>query len=303
MYRTLVVPLDGSPFAEQAIPTACTIARASGAHVELVRVHRTYTFELGENSHWDAVTRRDETEYLARTAASAEVRWGAEVAGTVLDGPIAEAICDHAQEVPAPLIVLSTHGRTGFSRAWLGSSADAVVRHAVAPVLLLRTREEEGAIEGTVIAEIVVALDGSGFAEQVLPHALSLAEATSARVVLVRVVEPVTVPVAEYAPSYASAAAAMSETTQVLIGRAEGYISGLAARLRHDHPMLDIRGDVRVAPSAATAIITDAAERHADVVALATHGRGVSRLLIGSVADKVLRGGSGAVLLVRPHHD
>lgn len=304
MYRTLVVPLDGSPFAEHAIGVACSIAKASGARVELVRVHRTYTFDMGEGSHWDAVTRQDETVYLTHAAACAEARWDLEVATAVLDGPIAEAICEHAQEAPAPLIVLSTHGRTGFSRAWVGSSADAVVRHAVSPVLLLRCTDEGAADrDGLAIHEIVVALDGSGFAEQVIPHALSLAEAANAHVLLLRVVEPVTIPVAEFAPFYAGAAAAMAESTQVLVERAEQYASELAGRLRREHENLEVRSDVCVATSAAPAIIEHAAERHAEVVALATHGRGVSRLLLGSVADKVLRGGTGAVLLVRPHHD
>lgn len=304
MYRTILVPLDGSPFAEHAIGMASCVARASGARVELVRVHRTYAFDLGDDSHWDEMTRRDEAEYLARTAASAAVRGDTRVDTAVLDGPIAVAICEHAQELPAPIIILSTHGRTGFSRAWLGSVADAVVRHAVSPLLLLRSAEDGApARDDVAIREVIVALDGSGFSEQILPHALSLAECARARLLLLRIVEPVTVPVAEYAPSFAAAAQAMSETTQVLVSRAEEYVSGVAARARHDHPELDIRADVRVSGSAAKAIIEVAAERHADVVALATHGRGMSRLLLGSVADKVLRGGPGAVLLVRPHLD
>lgn len=304
MYRTILVPLDGSPFAEHALGTACDLAAASGARVELLRVHRTYTFDLGDDSHWDEMTRRDELEYLARTAASAGTRCRARIETAVLDGPVAEAICEHAQEAPAPLIVLSTHGRTGFSRAWLGSVADAVVRHAVCPVLLLRSSEEAAAAgDGLHIRLLVVALDGSGFAEQALPPALALAQCAKAQLVLLRIVEPVTVPVAEYAPSFAAAAQAISDTTQVLVSRAEDYVSGLAARMRYDHPELDVRSDVRVAGSPAKAILDDLVERHADVVALATHGRGMSRLFLGSVADKVLRGGSAAVLVVRPHLD
>lgn len=303
MYRTILVPLDGSPFAEHAIGTASRMARASGARIELVRVHRTYAFDLGDDSHWDETTRRDEMEYLARTAATAAARADLRVDTAVLDGPIAEAICEHAQELPAPLITLSTHGRTGFSRAWLGSVADAVVRHAASPVLLLRSAEDGPPRDDVTIRELIVALDGSGFSEQILPHALSFAECARARLLLLRIVEPITVPVAEYAPSFAAAAQAMSETTQVLVSRAEEYVSGVAARARHDHPELDIRADVRVSGSAARAIIDVASERHADMIALATHGRGMSRLLLGSVADKVLRGGPGAVLLVRPHVD
>ncbi len=305
MYHTLIVPLDGSTFGEHALDSAGEIAAGSSAALELVRVHRVFhPGSNGDGARWEELTLREEREYLDRVAGEVRARWKVDVSTRLLEGPVADIICEHAQEAPAPLIVMSTHGRTGFSRAWIGSVADAVVRHATAPVLLLRCTDEEAAPSNVhQFHEIIVALDGSSFAEQVLPHALSLAHAASARLLLLRVVEPLTAPAPELPVAYIPAAEVFGETTRVLMTRAEDYVTALAQRLRKENPSLDVRGEVCLSESPASTIIEAANREHAEVVALATHGRGVSRLVIGSVADKVLRGGPGAVLAVRPRHD
>ncbi len=305
MYRTLIVPLDGSKFGEYALETAAGIAAGSAAKLDLLRVHRAFHLDgNGDGARWDEITTREEEEYLAHAAADARERWKLEVSTHLLHGPVADCICEHAQDAPAPLIIMSTHGRTGFSRAWLGSVADAVVRHSTAPVLLIRCMDEAGPPAAVRrFHEIIIALDGSGFAEQVVPHACSLAHASSAKLLLLRIVEPLTSAAPEFPVPYVPASEALGDTTRVLLTRAEDYVTALAQRLRKDNPTLDVRGEVCLSESPANTIIDTAYREHAEVVALATHGRGVSRLVIGSVADKVLRGGPGAVLALRPTHD
>jgi nucleotide-binding universal stress UspA family protein len=281
------------------------LARRTGARIELVRVHAPMQAEIAAEPDWSESLRQDESEYLARTAARAEEALGAEVGTALLDGPVVGAICTYAGRLSAPLIIMSTHGRTGFSRLWLGSNADGIVRHTACPVLMLRPAEAtEGEPAPVLFRNVIVPLDGSPFAERVLPHAAELARATGAGLQLVRVVRPVNVPVfipvPEYPMAYMPTPESVAEETKAATDRAEAYMDGVVERVRRDAADLAVQAEVRVAESAAGAILEAAHTHDADAVALATHGRGLSRLVIGSVADKVLRSGLRAMLVVRP---
>jgi nucleotide-binding universal stress UspA family protein len=92
------------------------------------------------------------------------------------------------------------------------------------------------------------------------------------------------------------------ETTEQLEELARKYLDDLARRVRDEHG-LRVTVDVRMYEHAAPGIIEGAAAHQADLVAMSTHGRGASRLFVGSVADKVLRSGPRAVLLYRPSQD
>jgi nucleotide-binding universal stress UspA family protein len=142
MFKTIIVPLDGSLFAEQAVGTAATIAQHAEADLVLVRVHETYVFEATDYSLADDLSRRDQEQYLAEIAERVESLFGMVPERVLLDGFVDAAICDFAAGMESPLIVISTHGRTGFSRVWLGSIADAIVRRASTPVLMLRHHAE-----------------------------------------------------------------------------------------------------------------------------------------------------------------
>lgn len=303
MYKTIVVPLDGSEFAEQAIGTAVGIAQRSGAHLVLVRVHETYTFEATDYSRSDDMSRRDQEQYLATIAERVETEFGITPERSLLEGVVTASICDFALATEAPLIVISTHGRTGFSRFWLGSIADAIVRSASAPVLMLRHRNTDTPDISTShrFEQIIVPLDGSSFAELAVPYAVALADAFKAKLTLLRVVAPINVPTPLYAAPYvAPPIEEDEEALNLRIAGAEHYVREVANRIHADLPALDVALDVRVDESPAASIL-DAAKAHGvDTVALATHGRGQSRLVVASVADKVLRAGPAAVLIVRP---
>lgn len=307
MFRSLLVPLDGSAFAEQALSTAGAIAKRSGASIRLVRVHVPIAYgDLASVDRWEKELRRSEREYLARTAAWFGERFKVPATTSLLEDPIAPAICQGARR--ADLIVMSTHGRTGVSRAWLGSVADGVARHATVPVLMMRPESEidesEGNADGTIsIKRALVPLDGSLLAEGIMEHAIKLAATFGSSVTLVRVVEPVQMRSADYPLPYPIPLGVTDpEATDRLVAQANDYLTGVAARVRGQHP-LEVAIDVRVSERVAPAILEAADERGADLVAMASHGRGASRLLVGSVADKILRGAPRAVLLFRPSQD
>lgn len=304
MYRTLIVPLDGSATSELALPCVALMASATGAAIELVRVHHLYALEPKADREWVESIRRDEADYLARTAAYAQLEVACQVSFAVLEGPVVDAICDYARERDGALIVMSTHGRTGFSRLWFGSVADGVMHHTSNPVLLVRPPREASEPAELPLPRgglILVPLDGSDFAEQVLPHAVALSHAIDGEIFLLQVVQPM--------PALAPQRSFLYAPPQDLLGggstgavrdRADQYLSDLARNLRLRHAPVTVEYGVQVSENPATAIIECVHARAPAAVALATHGRGASRLLMGSVADKVLRGGPRVVLLLRP---
>jgi nucleotide-binding universal stress UspA family protein len=286
MFGSVLVPLDGSPFAEHALPLARAVARRAGAELDLVRVHGLYALKDPAAS-WcpydpaqDAECRREEEAYLANLARRLREAGPVRVSTAVVPGLVADGILGRAKDRHADLVVMTTHGVGPVSRFFLGSVADELVRRATAPLLLVRPPAAPPDLAAEpAVRHVLVPLDGSGLSEQVVEPAVELANVLGARLTLLRVVEPHPTP----GPGPAEEASA--------------YLEGWAGRLRGRAQ--GVRARVVAARHAASAILEEA--RSADLVALSTHGRGgVRRLLLGSVADKVLRGAAVPVLVCRP---
>jgi nucleotide-binding universal stress UspA family protein len=309
MFRTLIVPLDGSVFAEHVIPTAVDLAKRGSASLHLIRVHEGAEFELEPNDTLDAQMRTEAQDYVAGVAKHIETEHGVAATPVLLEGRAADSIIGHARRADEPLIVMSTHGRTGFSRLWLGSVTDAVVRRGRVPVLVLRPSSEQAVSTPTAHAfkRMLIPVDGTALGESALNPALSLATLTGASVQLLRVVQPMMIPMAYAAPieptSFTMLRPFDQDSIDALVEHAEGYVTNLTMRLRADYPAVQVDGAVRLNESLAQAVVNAASAFTCDVVALATHGRGASRLVLASVADKVVRAGPEAVLLVRPNTD
>ena len=222
----------------------------------------------------------------------------------VAEGEVRDVIRAQAECIHADLVVMTTHGRGPLGRFWLGSVADELVRTLPMPVLLVRPREGVPDLEREAdVKRILIPLDGSALAEQVLEPAAELGALTDAEFTLVRVVRPVVI------GAYALGAGGLG---QLAVGmeqleaehkrrceQAENYLEEIAARLRARK--LTVRTHVATEEQPAVGILQEAQKADADLIALATHGRrGLSRLFLGSVADKVVRGGRLPVLLLRP---
>jgi len=289
MLLSLLVPLDRSSFAEHSLPLALSIARRAKARLDLVEVHALYALDdptAGRSSfepELDAECKQQEQLYLDATA-----QWVASVSpvsvttnvlsgSTVLPETVADSILERARIGEADLIVMTTHGRGPLNRFGLGSVADELVRRAPIPILLVRPGEKvPGLIPEPILDSILVPLDGSVLAEQVLAPALELARLMGAWCSLLRVVE-----------SGSSSA------------EAEAYLERMAGRLREQG--LQVRTRVLVARHAAETILDEAEVQGSHLIALATHGRGgLKRLLLGSVADKLIRAAAAPVLIYRP---
>jgi len=304
MYRSILVPLDGSAFGEHALPLALTIAQQAGAKVQLALVHRPVTpmtigGELVGDPTLDATVRDRETVYLdviaKKLAGVSPVKAGT----AMLDGPVAQALQEYAASAGSDLVILTTHGRGALSRLWLGSVADQLMRRLPIPVLLVRPQDGPPDLTGKpALKHVLIPLDGSELAEQILEPAIALGSVTGADYTLLSVVEPLVLPDGQFGINVMGTVDPV--LLQELHAQAQRYLDQVAARLRARS--LSVQSRLVINQPPALAILEEARANAIDVIALATHGRGgLTRLLLGSVADKVVRGGSTAVLVQRPH--
>jgi nucleotide-binding universal stress UspA family protein len=310
MFHSLMVPLDGSTFGEHALPLAMSIARRAGATLRLAHVHQAITppmvMGVSVPDTTEPALRDLELAYLEtmtkRVAAAAPVA----VSLALLEGDdVAEVLRHHAEALPADLLVMCTHGRGALGRFWLGSVTDELVRHCHIPVLLVRPHEAEPDLTvEPMLKHLLLPLDGTPLAEQMIEPAVELGRLMEARFTLLSVVKPVVRP--NYLPEHAMVEGALAELLeeiearqQVATQEAQAYLENVAARLRGRN--LHVTTDVIVEEGPAVGILREAQARAADLVALETHGRrGLARMLLGSVADKVVRGGTVPVLVQRP---
>jgi nucleotide-binding universal stress UspA family protein len=293
MYRSILVPLDGSSFGEHALPLALSLACRAGAQLHLAHVHQAS--RLASDNAADEAQRAAEGAYLDGLLRRLQASCDVPITTKLLDGPIAQALRDYAVERQADLIVMTTHGRGALSRAWLGSIADALMRSVSMPVLLVRPHEQPADIaHEPAIRHILVPLDGSMLAEQILVHATELGRMTQAEYTLLQATDPFFV---GYGPEM-SPIGAEEQFLVSLQAQAQEYLDGVAARLRAEGLQVQTTTMIEFA---ATAILDYARDQAVDLIALETQGRGgLARWIVGGVADKVIRSASVPVLLHRP---
>jgi nucleotide-binding universal stress UspA family protein len=303
MYRNILIPLDGSAFAEHALPFAVSIARRAGATLQIVQVHVPIAplysgRELVADFTLDYIIRENETAYLDRVVKQLAEINPVRVNRALVDGSAADAIHEQALAAAVDLVVMATHGRGGLSRFWLGSVADSLVRRLPIPILLVRPQEEAPDLaRDQVLKQILIPLDGSEFAEQVLEPAVALGTLMEAEYRLIQVIDPLQI--AGHDADGFPISGLAQEGIQHLQRKATAYLEQIAERLRARSLRVVTRAIVSC--QAAEAILDQAGALSTNLIALETHGRGgLPRLLLGSVADKVVRGALTPVLLHRP---
>ena len=297
MYRNILVTLDGTPFAEHALPPAAFLARRAGATLHVAEV---FVPEQGEaTAGADYRVRDTEVAYLGSVTRRLKDATGLAAVGHMLDGSIADALERHITDIGADLVVLATHARGTLAKLWFGSLAEELMRRLAVPLLLVRpTPSAPPDLRAAgALHRVLIPLDGSSFSESILKHALRLVEALSARCELLRVVEPI--------PSSTIDGAGMVvavDDTLVLAeikAGAEAHLERIAAPLRERG--LSVVTRTVVHPSPTTAIADLAHADHCDVIALATHARhGLAKLFLGNSADDLVRGVGPAVLVFHP---
>ena len=295
--RRILVPLDGSPLAERALPVAVGLARRAHASIELVGVQPVIPEYLGpvDAVMTGGVLELEATQQLAQhleqTASRLHQSSGISVSHQVLRGDPAERIAAHGKARRAGLIVMTSHGRGGLTRMWLGSVADRLLRLTKTPVLLLKGDLSTPPVFSTLL----FALDRSNLEGEVIKHGIAFASlAPGTRIELVHVVEPPLPVMTGVAPAVVTLDPdLMTDASRP----ARAHLEEIAEQLRRKGVKVDTHLPVGIGVGG---IVCDMAERlRADLIVTGTHGRkGVRRLLIGSVADKLVRGASCPVLVI-----
>jgi nucleotide-binding universal stress UspA family protein len=300
MIESILVPLDGSIFAEHAMPAAIDLARRNGATLHLVRVHQPPILPSPDapvivDAAWTEALRTEEQAYIERIAEQEIAPTGLQFVQRLVDGFPADALSDYARAEGIDLIVMTTHGRGGFSRFWLGSVADALVRQSRTPVLLIRPRAEEPVDElPPALRHILVPTDGSQLSYGILDKALALGGPANTRFTLLRVLAP-----RPLAPFPRASWDVDRDVPREERAAALAELDEVAGRLRVHG--VEAECAVVVHPVAAQAIIDFSVTHAVDAITLATSGRsGWTRVALGSVADKVMRATTLPVLLFRP---
>lgn len=291
--RQVVIALDGSEFAERALPSAVAISRLLDATLVLISVlpgrGAVRALPRGRSSGNPLEAGQPELEaYLGGLAGQCQAQ-GVRAEFYAAAGPVAPAIDMLTRELGADLLVMSTHGRSGVSRFMLGSNASALLQLARVPVILLRP-QALAAGERPSLRRVLVTLDGSSFGEQVLPWARLTAQVSGAELLLL------TVPEIPEPAMYGALGEAVDELRQQADANARRYLERTAALLAAEG--LTVSALVEGSRPATT--ILDVAEREGvDLIMLATHGRGgVERLFLGSVADRVVHHSRHPVMLI-----
>ena len=299
MYTRILVPLDGSPRAEEVLPYARLIGKALGARVDLIRVLEPLRFDLAEPEAVqfldDAAkeVRAEAPEYLEGVVTSLEAA-GLEASGSFLEGSAAALIVAEAEKEPDTLIAMSTHGRSGPGRWLLGSVTDKVLHATTRPMLIIRSRGEGEVARDVKLTSLVAPVDGSPMAEQILPHAMALAKALFLNIILVRVTPSVT----DYLREREHSTAIFDGVLKGADAEASEYLRRVGARLRDERGLMVEERVLHGEPPGA--IVDVAHELSENLVAMTTHGRsGPGRWILGSVTDRVVRHSGDPVLVIR----
>lgn len=300
MASRILVPLDGSTLAEHALPCATALAQELPAELILLRAVSVPPDlqELLENMapETPALVQRLKSQaqdYLQKISSQLE-ETGLDVHMTVRQGPAAETIVNYIQEKNVQQIVMSTHGYSGISRWTHGSVAERVLQSADVPVLLVHAKSRTTSKIGSRMSceRILVPLDGSSIAEQVLPPATSIGRALKARIILFRV--PIVQVASSLLGEWHMPVEGVFETAEQ---DAQIYLDQVAKRLRTQS--IQVSTAMRIG-GVANAIVEYAEVNDIDLIAMCTHGRtGLARWALGSVADRVLRASQVPLLLVR----
>jgi nucleotide-binding universal stress UspA family protein len=297
----VIVPLDGSPYAEHALPWAIQIASLAGARVRLVHVHQKmqpafHGRRLELYREFDRLIREPMDEYIVdvvrRLARVSEVT----VTPMVVDGRhIADDLSDLVAST-SDIVVMATRGRNFISRTVFGSALDAVVQRREAPIL--HVRGYSSTVDLTArpsLRHALVPLDGLPDSADALRPVAALSRLTDGRQTLFRAVQSDGL--------FSCGDGSAREDARELTNSPVAYLDEIAKAWRHELPHVGT-SVVWSDASPARAILTEVEEQEVDFIAMATRPRGrLSRLFRPGVFDRLIRRARTPILVVKQHDE
>jgi nucleotide-binding universal stress UspA family protein len=301
MYKVIMAPVEVSPFETRALAVAARLARQFDTALDLVRVMTPpvvaqpfppmKAFEITEEAL--AEEREAYRQELEALGAEIERNVGVRVNTKLMVGRVTQTLRDHAIEMGADVIVMASHSRGGLKRLSLGSVTDYLIRDTHVPVLVVKPDVAFFDEAAEIPARIVVPLDGSAMAEQILPQVIALASALNATVTLVHILTPQTY-------SQKRIVQPGLPWWDADIAAADAYLSGQAESLAAGG--VKVTKDVILNTDVPAAILDCAIRVRANCIAVATNGvGGIRRFVFGTVADELTRKSPISLLVFHPN--
>jgi len=273
----VIIPLDGSPLAEVALPYAEEIAGKMESEVILLTVISSEETE-DYHTHYTYMSKMaDITQCQIRKYLKEPEKTTIKVGTATRVGNPAEGILDYVNKGHKCLVVMATHGHSGISRWAMGSVADKVVRADMKqPLLLIRAKGAHPDVRARrIFKKALVPLDGSEESETVIPYISEVALNLQMELTLIRVIPK----------------------TNHILASTEAYLQNWCQQIKKTG--VSAKYEVRVG-APADQIIDLADDSASDIVAMSTHGQtAVNLWSLGSVAQKVLLGGNTPLLLIK----
>ncbi|MBN1667877.1 MAG: universal stress protein [Anaerolineales bacterium] len=283
--RKVVVLLDGSNFAAQALPLAKTICKGTGASLVLHSAVKDHTPEL-QDRYEDTYQARE--LYLHGVAEELR-RDGYQVQYVVQPGQLAPATAGLVEERDIDLLVTTTRGKSGAQNWLTGGASHKLVQELDIPILLVHSSDLGSEHRLPVIKRILIALDGSINSEKSLPIGRALAEAFDSELILLIV--PAVPEVENYraAPDVVETIRAKTEANM------SKFLNAVSESLRADG--ITVR-PVVTGSIPTSAIVSYSAEQGVDLILITSRGRGgLDYLMMGSVAQRVVQNTQLPVLI------
>lgn len=278
MPRRILCPIDFSPGSEHAQRIAIRLAHEANAPLALVHAWSVPAVATATDMPLAADSLQgllDDAERGLADALDEARRAGVtHIKAQLVSGPAAERILELAE--PTDLIVMGTHGRTGLARLLLGSVAENVMRHARCSVLVVRRH-----VESPRFHHILVPVDFSDCSRRALDEAGELARRSGASVTLLHVIDP---PEVYGEDDDLQSTGRLDDWGDLVEARTARQVTRL---MRTGNPAPQVLSTVDEDPSV-------------DLIVVGSHGRtGLQRMLIGSVAEGVMRHATRPVMVAR----
>ena len=287
MYERILVPLDGSKFAEQVFPPVVELATAFSSEIILVEVCEPEETEFGQACR---LYINNEAEKLKTDLEGSP----ANVRTTVLEGKAAEQILSYAEKSDISLIMISSHGRSGIAPWSLGGTASKVLHRVGAPLIIVRAKEKaEESAKVKLFSRILIPLDGSEKSEVILPYVAELTKKLGSEVTLLQVIETGrhvhTIGGLGYIPY-------KDRDVNLVKTNVQKYLDGVSAKFAGTKAT--VTSEIRVGDSARE-IIKLAAAKDCSLIAMSSHGRaGIEAWAHESTTGKILQASKQSFMFV-----
>jgi nucleotide-binding universal stress UspA family protein len=288
MFEKILLPLDGSEIAESAIPYVRELAARLGAEVYLLHV---FPASREPYHHMHEIYLEHISELMQAGVQPLDIQVDARA------GEPTKAILDYAQEKGITLVTLTTYSPKAAQAQEMGNVSEKVIRSAGVPVFLIRVKEGQEPHEGNrLIQRILLPLDGSDASKEAVNYAVNMAKKMDAEIILYSMAETI------YARGMDNlvpgAGVNWDKIDAATVKQVSNYLEEIENKIKQEG--VNASHVVTLSVDAAHEILEQEKKANADLVVMATRGRShIARWAFGSVAEKVLRGGSLPLLVVK----